>query len=210
MKILSVLLLAVFLINIHTLAADKADGKEDQNKSLRQWYSGKLGYYQPRDGLNNGLVLGVDGITEFTKYNIFLSGALDAYIKQSIDIFQETKPQINSQQIILLPLHINFGYKLFDIEDADCRGYIGVGGGYYFFFYSLEYQTQNGIIPTSSSQTESKNSGNLFGTAFARVILGKMFVEPRLYFASKTEGNIASYKFTVNPSGFAISIGFQQ
>ncbi len=175
-----------------------------------QWYSGKIGYYQPRDGLNNGLLIGVDGITELTRYRLYISGTLDAYIKQSIDIFHDPKPDIKSQQIILFPLHVNAGYKIFSFDEIGCKGYIGGGGGYYFYFYSVEYQEQPGILPTWSTRLESKNGGNLFGTVSARFVLGKVFLEPRYYFASKSEKSLGGYSLTVNPSGFAISFGFQQ
>ena len=191
-------------------AANNAVTSDDDNPKLRQYYSAKLGFYSPSDGLNNGLLVGVDGITEFTRYNFFLAGALDAYLKQSIDIFHDPKPDIKSQQMILLPLHMNVGYKIFDIDDANTRGYVGIGGGYYFYFYSLQYQQNSGILGTGPTVSDSKNSGDLFGSIFARIVIGKVFVEPRYYFASKSEENISSYSFTVNPTGFSISIGFQE
>ncbi len=201
----------MMLASVYLVAADKSDTNDEGSKNLHQYYSGKVGFYQPGDGLNNGLFLGIDGITEFTHYNFFLSGAVDFYMKQTFDFYENPKPEIQQQQIFLLPLHINFGYKIFDIEDADCHGYIGAGGGYYFYFYSADYRTTSGgIVPTFTSQSDTKNSGNVFGTIFARVLLGKIFVEPRFYLASKSEENFAGSRFVVNPSGFAITIGFQQ
>ncbi len=63
---------------------------------------------------------------------------------------------------------------------------------------------------TLRSITENKNGGKVFGAAFLRILFGKVFVESRFYFASKTEDAVGSYKYTVNPSGFAITLGFQQ
>ncbi len=191
-------------------AAESDSAKKNDTGNLRQYYSGKVGFYQPSDGLNNGLVLGIDGITEFIHYNFFLSGAIDFYQKQTIDIFQQPKPDISQQAIVLLPLHINFGYKIFDIPDADTRGYIGAGGGYYFYFYSVSYSSgSGGLLGGLSSQNDSKNGGSLFATAFARILIGQIFLEPRLYFASKKQDSAGSYNFTINPSGFAITLGFQ-
>ena len=67
------------------------DPKDESSVNLRQSYSGKFGFYQPGTGLNNGLLLGVDGITEFVQYNFFLSGAVDLYPKQTIDIFSNLR-----------------------------------------------------------------------------------------------------------------------
>src|ERR1051325_806699 len=81
----------------------------EKSPNTIQFYSGKFGYYSPGDGLNNGLVLGVDGITEFLHYNFFLSGAMDLYPKQTISIFRDPQPgggkppDITQQQMILLP-----------------------------------------------------------------------------------------------------------
>ncbi len=211
MKIPLFVLCATILVSSCLFAADKPESKDDGSKNLRQSYSGKIGFYKPGDGLNNGLLIGVDGITEFTHYNFFLSASLDVYPKQTFDFYENPKPDIQQQQLFLLPLHVNFGYQIFNIEDADCRGYLGAGGGYYFYFYTADYRTSSGgIIPTYTSHSDSKNGGSTFGTVFARVLLGKIFVEPRFYFASKSEENFAGSRFVVDPSGFAITIGFQQ
>jgi hypothetical protein len=202
---------ALVVAAISNLFAASADSsKKNDTGNLRQYYSGKVGFYQPSDGLNNGLILGVDGITEFIHYNFFLSGAIDLYQKQTIDIFQSPKPDISQQAVILLPLHVNFGYKIFEVPDADTRGYIGAGGGYYFYFYSVSYSSgSGGLFGGLSSQSGSKNGGSLFATVFARVLIGQIFLEPRFYFASKKQDSVGSYNFTINPSGFAITLGFQ-
>lgn len=180
-------------------------------QNLSQHYSGKFGFYNPSDGLNNGLLFGVDGITEFNNYNFFLSGAIDLYYKKSIDIFSEPKPKIYDQTIVVIPLHVNFAYKVFDVKDADTRGYAGIGGGYFLYFYNLSYQTSSGGLlgGIASTKDESVSGGNVFFSVFARFLIGKIFVEPRFYLASKEEGNVESHKYTVNPSGFAITLGFQ-
>ena len=182
-----------------------------QSSNLKQYYSGKFGFYQPGDGLNNGLVLGVDGITEFLHYHFFIGGAIDLYPKQTFDFFTgPSKPRdVVQQSIILVPLHVNAGYQFFDIPNADSRGYIGAGFGYYFYFYNVEYRTGGGILGGFTNTTESKNGGALFATAFVRALIGKVFVEPRLYFAQKTADSVGGYSYVVNPSGFAITIGFQ-
>lgn len=208
MKTMSLLFAGIILVS-----AQPSDQPQDETK-LRQYYSGKFGFYQPGEGLNNGLLLGVDGITEFVKYNIGLSGSIDLYQKQSFDFFRDPKPQVQQQALILLPLHANIGYKLADVPDADLRIFLGAGGGYYFYFYSVEYRAGSGggiLNPGSFTSTvENKNGGNLFATTFLRILFGKVFVEPRFYFAAAEEDAVGSYRYTVNPSGFAVTIGFQQ
>lgn len=189
---------------------------ESRAQNTRQYYSGKLGYYRPRDGLNNGLLIGVDGVTEFLRANVILAGSVDAYPKQSIDIFKDPQPggrpapDISQQQIVVLPIHLNLGYKLFEAGDIDSRMYAGVGGGYYFYFYSATYRTPGGLPGGSlTSSTDSKNGGDVLGTAFIRLLVNQIFIEPRLYFASRSADQLGGYSFVVNPSGFAVTLGFQ-
>lgn len=197
----------IVTIGSYTYAEDP-NAKGSSN--LRQYYSGKFGFYQPSDGLNNGLIFGVDGITEFVHYDFFLGGAIDLYAKQTFSFFKNPPQDIRQQAIVLIPIHANFGYQIFRIENADSRGYIGVGFGYYLYFYTIEYRTSGGIIPSVTNQTESKSGGNIFGTAFARALIGKIFIEPRLYLASKKQDSISGgHTYVVNPSGFAVTIGFQ-
>src|SRR5882672_5345998 len=102
----------ILLVFLTLPALASASGDEPPN--TRQYYSGKFGYYQPGEGLNNGLLIGLDGITEFVHYNIFLSGAVDFYPKQSISIFKDPQPNgnkppdVSQQQMLLFPIHINF------------------------------------------------------------------------------------------------------
>jgi hypothetical protein len=201
---------ALFCICLLGIAASPSRADENQTSNLRQYYSGKFGFYQPSDGLNNGLMFGVDGITEFIHYNFFLGGAIDVYAKQTFS-FYKNSPDIRRQAIILLPIHVNVGYEIFDLSDADSRVYVGTGLGYYLYFYSVEYRTTTGgIFPTGTLRTESKSDGNIFGTIFARLLIGKVFVEPRLYFASKVEDTVSGgYSFVVNPTGFGVTLGFQ-
>ena len=201
------------VISIVSFAQNKDGSAISKDSVLTQYYSGKVGFYNPSDGLNNGLIVGIDGITEFNKLNFFLSGDIDFYPKKTVDIFYSPKPDITDQTIYLLPLHVNFGYKFLDIKDADTKFYAGVGGGYYLYFYSVTYSgtTGGGLLggglPTSTS--DSKSGGNVFFSIFGRVLIGKVFIEPRFYFASKKDDNTGGYSFTVNPSGFAITLGFQ-
>ncbi|MGB2867518.1 MAG: hypothetical protein WBD36_03635 [Bacteroidota bacterium] len=191
--------------------------KEEKSSNLRQFYSGKFGFFQPSDGLNNGLLLGIDGITEFVHYDFFLSGVIDLYQKQTISIFRSPQPDVSRQAMFLLPLHINVGIKLFEAQDADTRAYAGVGGGYYLYFYSVEYTSSSsggggllGPVSGLNTQTDSKNGGNIFGSAFVRFLIGQVFVEPRAYFATKREGTVSgNYTYVVNPTGFAVTLGFQ-
>ncbi|MCL5028366.1 MAG: hypothetical protein M1480_05025 [Bacteroidetes bacterium] len=194
--------------SIFAQAPNEKSGNKDSN--LNQYYSGKFGFYNPGNGLNNGLILGIDGITEFKKYNFFLSGDIDLYQKKTIDIFSDPKPDVTDQMIFLIPLHINFGYKLLEIPDADTKFYAGLGGGYYLYFYSVTYSgNSGGLFGGLTSNSDSKSGGNIFFSVFGRILIGKIFVEPRYYIASKKVDNTGGYSFTINPSGFAITLGFQ-
>ncbi len=200
--------LIVFSFAILAQTSNEKSGVNDSN--LNQYYSGKFGFYNPGNGLNNGLILGVDGITEFKKYNFFLSGDIDLYQKKTIDIFSDPKPNISDQLIFLIPLHVNFGYKLAEISDADTKIYAGLGGGYYLYFYSVSYSgSTGGLFGGLTNNSDSKSGGNVFFSIFGRILIGKIFIEPRYYFASKKNDNTGGYSFSINPSGFSITLGFQ-
>jgi len=206
------IVLLVFVVSPGVLIAQEQKKEEPPKSSnLRQYYSGKFGFYQPGDGLNNGLLFGVDGITEFIHYNFFLSGAADLYLKQTIGIYGNPPPAGYAQAMILIPLHVNFGYKIFEVGDADSRGFVGAGLGYYLYFYNVDYQSgTGGVLGGLTSRSESKNGGNLFGSVFFRILIGQIFVEPRLYIAAKEEETLpGGYSYRVNPSGFAVTLGFQ-
>ena len=205
---LTFLYLIIFSLTIFAQTAKEKSGVNDSN--LNQYYSGKFGFYNPGNGLNNGLILGIDGITEFKKYNFFLSGDIDLYQKKTIDIFSDPKPEVSDQMIFLIPLHVNFGYKLAEIPDADTKFYAGLGGGYYLYFYSVSYSgNSGGLFGGLTSSSDSKSGGNIFFSVFGRILIGKIFVEPRYYIASKKSDNTGGYSFTINPSGFSITLGFQ-
>ncbi|HWP82676.1 MAG TPA: hypothetical protein VNN76_08480 [Bacteroidota bacterium] len=198
------------VVGVQQIIAQEKE-KEKQSSNLRQYYSGKFGFYQPSKELNNGLLFGVDGITEFIHYDFTLTGAIDFYQKQTISVYQNPNGRVTQQAIVLIPLHASVGYKLLDVPDADTRFYAGVGGGYNLFFYNVEYVATSGGLfgPVGTTRTESKNSGNVFFTAFLRVLIGRVFVEPRLYIASAKSEALGGGTYTVDPSGFAITLGFQ-
>ena len=203
---LHVLVLMLIIICI-SIKAQSLTGKNDS--SLGQYYSIKVGYFNPQKGLNNGLLLGLDGITEFYKYNFFLSGDVDFYRKKTVSIY--AAPDITDQSVMIFPLHINLAYKAFELPDAETKFYLGVGGGYYLYFYNATYQTSSSgiLFNETTNNNVTKNGGNGFFSVFARVLVGKVFVEPLYYFASAKNESINSYPLSVNPSGFSISIGFQ-
>jgi outer membrane protein W len=211
MKRLLVLVSFCLQLSVLLVAQEKQEQKDESSPNLRQYVSGKFGFYSPSGGLNNGLLLGLDGITEFIRHDIFLSGAIDFYPKQTIDIFQNPKPDVAQQSIVILPLHVNIGYKFFDASSAESRAYVGAGGGYYFYFYNVDYHTSSGGLLGSSvtTQSDSKSGGGVFATAFGRALIGKIFVEPRVYLASKKSEKIGDYAYEIDPSGFAITLGFQ-
>ncbi len=201
-------LILLFLILNFSLVL--AQNKKD-TANISQYYSGKFGFYSPRAELNNGILIGVDGITQFNKYNFFLSGDADLYYKKTFDFFIPPKPDISDQQLILIPLHVNFGYQLLDVEDADTKAYGGIGGGYYLYFYNINYRSTSGGLlgGLTTTNSESVNGGKPFFTIFMRALIGKIFIEPRLYIAAKTEGKVGDYNYVIDPSGFSITLGFQ-
>lgn len=180
-------------------------------QNIHQQYSGKIGFYSPDKSLNNGLMIGADGITEFLHYDFFLNLSADLYLKRAFNFFKNPGPNVAQQQIFLIPLGAGAAYKLFEVSDADSRGYIGAGAGYYLYFYSVEYSNSSGGLLGGglTTQSDSKSGGNLFFTVFFRGLVGKVFIEPKVFFASKKKDVVGSYSFTVNPSGFSIAIGFQ-
>jgi hypothetical protein len=217
MKNITIILLATVLISDLCFAQkDTTEAKthEKESKNITQYYSGKFGFYNPSDGLNNGLLFGVDGITEFNHYNFFLSLAGDLYYKKTFNIFTSSPPpDISDQQMIIIPLHLNFGYILADIPDADTRFYAGAGAGYYLYFFSATTSSNSGggLLGGGSlvNSTDSKSGGGMFGIVFLRVVVGKVFVEPDYYFAHKITSTINGNPYVVNPSGFAITLGVQ-
>lgn len=188
-----------------------------EGEGIIHYYSGKLGFYHPGPSLNDGVMIGADGITEFEQYHVMLSLDVDVYPKQSISIFDNPQPggggppDISDQELLLFPLHANIGVELFHVPDAETSVYVGGGGGYYFYFYSATLQNRSGGLLGGSltHSSDSKNSGEGFGTIFARVISGKVFFEPRYYFASPSTETLHGYRFTVDPSGFSFLIGLQ-
>src|SRR5690349_9461158 len=111
MKIVLVFL-AVLLPAVVRCAGD------EHQPNTNQYVSAKLGSYHPSGGLNNGLLLGLDGISEFTHYNFFLSLGVDCYPKQSVDLFANPQPDgsaspnVSQQQLLLFPIAFNAAYKL--------------------------------------------------------------------------------------------------
>ncbi len=215
MKMLGITIITMCLLSSICFSQQSDSSKTEtktQNKNINQSYSGKFGFYNPSDGLNNGLLFGIDGITEFLHYNFFLSGAADLYYKKTFNIFTNTpSPSVSDQQMILIPLHINFGYKLADIPDASTKFYAGVGGGYYLYFFGATTSSGSGGLLGGglTNTTDNKSGGAIFGTIFFRALIGKIFVEPRYYFASKVNDTINGNPYLVNPSGFAITLGVQ-
>ncbi|HUL45414.1 MAG TPA: hypothetical protein VLY03_13760 [Bacteroidota bacterium] len=199
------------------LCASGTVGFAGEGEGVSQYYSGKIGFYHPSDGLNNGLILGADGITEFERYHILLSLDLDAYPKQSVSVFDNPQPgggsppDVTDQQLLLFPFHANVAYELVQIPDAEAKVYLGGGGGYYFYFYSATYQTRTGGLlgGSLSHSSDAKNSGGGFGTIFARIVFGNTFLEPRYFFSSKSMESLGGNTFTIDPSGFSVMIGLQ-
>ncbi|MFO7525270.1 MAG: hypothetical protein R6W68_07430 [Ignavibacteriaceae bacterium] len=185
------------------------DSLKNSSDNIHQSYSGKFGFYAPAKELNNGLILGIDGITEFKKYNFLLSGAVDLYFKKTIDIFSPPKPVISDQTIILIPIHVNFAYKVLEMPDADTKVFLGIGGGYYLHFYSAQYRESGGILGGVLDKSTTQNGGDVFFTISGRILIGKIFVEPRFYLASKSSGSVDEFNYNIDPSGFAITLGFQ-
>ena len=185
-----------------------AQGETSPN--LRQYVSAKVGFYSPATGLNNGLLFGLDGITEFLRHDFILSGAVDLYFKRTFDMFTATKPNVLDQSMVIIPLHVNVGYQVLNVPSADTRVYAGVGGGYYLSFYNLDHRVYSGgLLSSYEDRSASKNGGAAFGTMFARLLIGKVFLEPRVYLASKEEGMLDGMRYEFDPSGFVITIGFQ-
>jgi len=199
----------ILVLFLSIYAYGSGDSLRTGSANINQYYSGKFGFYAPTKELNNGLIFGVDGITEFNKYDFFLSGVIDLYFKKTIDIFSEPKPRISDQTMIIIPLHVNFAYKLLEFPDADTKFFLGIGGGYYLHFYSAQYRESGGILGGVLDKSTTQNGGDIFFTISGRILIGKIFVEPRLYFAGASSGSVEDFRYNIDPSGFAITLGFQ-
>jgi hypothetical protein len=178
---------------------------------LRQSYNGKFGFYRPSPAISNGLVVGADGMTEFVRYDIFASLGLDLYLKQSFNPFVGSSPRIDQQSLILIPVTLGGGYKVIDIRDADSRLYVGAGAGYSLYFYRLVYSAPGGGLLGSglTSEDHSASSGMFTASVQLRIVVGKVFVEPKLYFAKEARTTLGgSYTYTIDPSGFIITVGY--
>lgn len=202
-----------FVVMLAVLMLSPLYAQETKSANLRQYYSGKFGYYQPGKELNNGLMFGVDGVTEFIHYNLTLTGAIDFYQKQTISVYKNSDARNVQQAVVLIPLHASVGYKLVEIPDADTRVYAGAGLGYNLFFYNVQYTETSSSGPlggvVSRDYAESKNGGQMLGTAFLRVLIGRIFVESRYYTASKKQDKLGNGSYVIDPTGFAVTIGFQ-
>lgn len=202
----------ILIYSFSCISLSQNQNSNSESKNINQYYSGKFGFYNPSDGMNNGLIFGIDGITEFNHYNFFLSGSADLYFKKTFDIFTSPHPSsISDQQMVLIPLHINFGYKLGEIPYADTRFYAGAGGGYYLYFFGATTSSNSGGLLGGglTNQTDNKSGGAIFGSVFFRAVVGKIFIEPRYYFAKKVTDTINGNPYIVNPTGFAITLGVQ-
>jgi hypothetical protein len=191
--------------------------ESDTSANARQYYSGMAGFYNPRTGINNGIILSADGVTEFRHSPLFVSGSLDAYLKQTFSIFDDPQPgggpppRIADQQMILLPIHVNVGFRVAKIEDADMRFYAGAGAGYYLYFYSATYSapTNNVLASSEGPVSDARNGGAFFTSVFARVSVNQFFIEPRYYFASARNESLGGYALALNPTGFAVLVGIE-
>jgi hypothetical protein len=187
--------------------------QEVRSSNLRQYYSGKFGYYRPAAELNDGLILGIDGVTEFIHYRFTLTGAIDIYQKQTIGVYKNDRATNIQQTVVLIPMHVSAGYKLLELPDADTRAYAGAGLGYNLFFYTVQYSesSSGGIFGevVSRDHSDSRNGGNFLGTFFLRILIGRVFVEPRFYVAAMKQGSLGNGSYTIDPSGFAVTLGFQ-
>jgi len=200
-RVLSILFIAVAACAV----AQEKDEGEDGGIELRQYYSGKLGFYHPDPSLNNGLILGVDGLTEFVHTRFAIMTEVDYYQKQTVSTLVNPPPFISRQSLTVIPIHINLAWKIFDAYEVGGSASVGIGGGGYLYFYSIEYPTAGGSVIT-----DQRTGGNAFGSAFARFLVGRFFIEPRIFIASKSRDTAAgSLSYVVNPSGYSIMVGIQ-
>ncbi|MEX2088890.1 MAG: hypothetical protein WEB62_03925 [Bacteroidota bacterium] len=76
-------------------------------------------------------------------------------------------------------------------------------------FINVDYPGGGGILGGLAGGSESKSGGAIFASVFTRILIGQIFIEPRIYMAAKSEDTVGPYAYVVNPSGFAITLGFQ-
>lgn len=176
-------------------------------QDFAEQYSARAGFYAPRDGLNNGFVLGADASLDFSDLRVIVNLSGDFYIKQTFNVFHDPAPEIVKQQILLVPLALGIGYRLVGAESGGLVLTAGAGVGYYVDFYNLDYRDFQ-TVP-QRTRSDSKTGGSFFSSVFMRLALGNFFVEPKRLFAKSHEDAIGPYSYEINPAGFLVTVGFQ-
>ena len=178
-------------------------------QSVYQEYTARAGFYAPRKGLNNGFIFGADGLFILPDYRLVVSLSGDCYIKQTVDLFEEPKPQIVKQQILLVPMAVGVSYQVVQSTGPGLSVKVGIQGGYYVEFYTVDYRDVLSLSPLPVHENDSQTGGNFFYGLVARVGTGNFFLEPKILMARPHRETVGSYRYGVDPSGFMITVGFE-
>lgn len=178
-------------------------------QNFYQEYSARAGYFSPHKGLNNGFIFGADGSFILPDYRIVLRFSGDCYIKQTVDLFEEPKPQIVRQQVLLVPIGVSVSYQVVEPVGTGLKVTVGLEGGYYVDFYSVDYRDVLRLTPLPVYGKDSQSGGNFFYGIVARIGVANFFLEPKILLARPHREDVGSYRYGIDPSGFMITVGFQ-
>ena len=178
-------------------------------QSFYQEYSARAGYFSPYKGLNNGFIFGADGSFILPDYRIVLRFSGDCYVKQTVDLFEEPKPQVVKQQILLVPIAVGVSYQMVQPTGAGLRVSVGIQGGYYVDFYEVDYRDVLRLSPLPVYGNGSQTGGNFFYGIVARIGTANFFLEPKILLARPHQDDVSSYRYGIDPSGFMVTVGFE-
>ena len=178
-------------------------------QSFYQEYSARAGYFSPHKGLNNGFIFGADGSFILPDYRLVVSLSGDCYIKRTVDLFEEPKPEIVRQQVLLVPVAVGVSYQVVQSMGTGLMVTVGVEGGYYVDFYAVDYRDVLRLTPVPVYGNDSQSGGNFFYGVVARMGVANFFLEPKILAARPHQGHVSSYRYGIDPSGFVVTVGFE-
>jgi len=182
---------------------------EGTAQSYYQNYSARAGYFSPHKGLNNGFIFGADGSFVLPNERLVISLSGDCYIKQTVDLFEEPKPQIVRQQVLLVPIAVGVSYQVVEPMGRGVRVTVGLEGGYYVDFYAVDYRDVLRLTPVPVYGNDSRSGGNFFYGVVARIGAANFFLEPKILLARPHQEDVGPYRYGIDPSGFMMTIGFE-
>ncbi len=174
----------------------------------QSYFEAKIGFYNPTNYISKGAIGGLSWIKEDLKNSYYFSINSDFYFTQKTTIVNPATIYISQQLLVFLPLYLDIAYKLISNEHEFLKLYLGCGAGIYIYYYRIQ-SIPIPIITLLAKKSDFKLGNSIFISPFMKLSYHKIFIEPRLFIDNKTEGEILGNKYSVNPSGYSVSIGYQ-